>query len=135
MLEKVQRKFLRYLAYREHIIIENHNYTGIIQLSKLNSLKHRREVADIIFLHKLLINKIDSPELLSCVNIKIQRLSARHRALFEPVLYTTNIGYNSPLNRFMRLSNIITSAPLDLDFFSLSTDNLKSKLSVLSTLH
>lgn len=135
LLERVQRKFLRYLAFRENITIDNHDYSGILEISKLNTLKHRREVADVLFLHKLLHNKINCPELLSYVNLKVQRLGIRHRLLFAPVQYTTNIGTNCPLNRCMRLANLVTTPPLDLDFFTTPTEVLKTKLSDLLTLH
>ncbi|KAL1447912.1 hypothetical protein WDU94_015615 [Cyamophila willieti] len=135
LLERVQRKFLRYLAFRENITIDNHDYSGILEISKLKTLKHRREVADVLFLHKLLHNKINCPELLFYVNLKVQRLGIRHRLLFAPVYYTTNIGTNCPLNRCMSLANIVTTPSLDLDFFTTPTEVLKSKLSDLLTLH
>lgn len=135
MLEKIQRKFLRFLAVRERIKIENHDYSEILSVSKLSTLEHRRNIADVIFLHKLLHNKVNCPELLSYVNVKAQRISSRHHLLFEPTLFKTNIGQNCPLNRLMKLSNIVTSPPLDFDFFTTSSDILKSKLFVLSNLN
>ncbi|CAH2011323.1 unnamed protein product [Acanthoscelides obtectus] len=54
MLDGVQRKFLRYIAYKKHISIENLDYNALEKELRIGSLRARRDSADIIFAYKLI---------------------------------------------------------------------------------
>jgi hypothetical protein len=61
-LEKVQRNFLRFYAYK--IMRLNQNIDEIANFAGLKSLKTRRLVFDATFVYKILNGEIDCPELL-----------------------------------------------------------------------
>lgn len=59
-LEKVQRSFLRFYAYKTKLF--NHNINGIANFAGLKSLETRPLVFNITFLHKIMNSDIDCPE-------------------------------------------------------------------------
>lgn len=61
IIERVQKRFLRFVAYKLIITINQHDYTSIRSLLNLPSLASRRDSADISFLYKLINNHIDAP--------------------------------------------------------------------------
>lgn len=128
LLDKVQRKFLRILAFKHKIKIENHNYSEIIKISGLKSLKHRRDIADIVFLFKLLNNLIDCPDLVSQISLRVRGRTTRNTNLFATQFFRTNIGNNCPMNRILNIGNIVCNQPFNIDIFLGSVETLKSKL-------
>lgn len=113
-LEAVQHKFLRILAYKLRMRVENHDYTNIMSITNIMNLKNRRDLQDIIFLHKLLNDKIYSPELLSKVNFRVDLKNTRSKFLFTLNRPRTDIGKFSPNQRMMKLGNIASSAGVNV---------------------
>lgn len=108
-LERVQRKFLKYLYFKEVGFYpprgnDNNFYTYMFNL---HSLEERRHFASVSFLHKLLQNKVDSPELLLLINIVVPRLNLRNNELFYCQKSKTNIMLYSPLNVICRNANLV----------------------------
>lgn len=101
-IESVQRKFVRYafrnLPWRhpQHLT----PYQDRCQLLGIETLKNRRQVAQAMFVVKILRNDIDSPSLLARMNIYApERLLRRRNFLqFEP--RNTLYGQHDPV-RFM----------------------------------
>jgi len=58
-LERVQRRFLRFVSYLLQIPHEPHVYTPVSSLLNLTSLAERRRIAGINFIKGLLCNKVD----------------------------------------------------------------------------
>lgn len=135
LIDCVQRKFLKLLAFKEKIKIINHDYSEIICVSGMKSLKHRREIADAIFLFKILNNLIDCPDLISLINFKIKAKQTRNNDLFALKTFKSNIGKNCPINRMLSLASSLNNSPLNIDFFNTNINILRSKLSELSSLH
>jgi len=101
-LESVQRRFLRFAIFILKIPCTPHNYTPAATILGLSSLAERRRVAGINFLAGLLNNNIDSPVLLSLINIKIP---FRSTVPFFVPHASTNYMANEPLRHLMSIAN------------------------------
>ncbi|XP_063902606.1 uncharacterized protein LOC135122335 [Zophobas morio] len=110
LLENVQRKFLKYLYFKDEGVWPVRNYPHVVLLEryKLNTLQCRRVVSALIFLHKLLNNKID------CVTL----YSSTPR---------TNIGRRAPLYVISMYTNKMERNS-DCDIFSCSNRELKTAI-------
>jgi Reverse transcriptase (RNA-dependent DNA polymerase) len=106
-IEAIQNRFLRFISINCNIHREPHSpYTPLLNFLHLDTLEVRRKKVDLYFLYKLLNNLIDSPELLSMINIKTPLCKLRSVELFYLSLATTNLMSNSPIYRIMKLANI-----------------------------
>lgn len=106
-LEKVQRKFLKYCYYKENGIYPPVGFpqSDILNRFSLDSLQERRIKSQIIFLHKLINNVVDCPQLLSMLNFHVPRLSAREHLTFHLETPRTNIKKFSPLHQMCTAYN------------------------------
>lgn len=79
-------------------------YKDLIEQLNIQTLEERREGQRIIYLHKLFNNKIDCPELLSMINIKVPdtRLRNNDFKLFEN---PNHIKYTSSLHTILKTFN------------------------------
>jgi hypothetical protein len=95
--EKIQNKFLKHLNYREKLFFDTH-----IKSAKhhgLMSLESRRSVADMTFLHKLLNNIVDAPELLSLVGFNCPSRRSRSVLTFRLPQCSSNYAQSSFIQR------------------------------------
>jgi hypothetical protein len=106
MIERVQRKFLRMVAFRLNIPCPPHDYTPVLTELGLSSLANRRHAANLLFLSKLLSNQIDSPSLLSVINFRVPSHHTRSCAPFHIPHLTSNFLLNAPMVRLPRSANI-----------------------------
>jgi Reverse transcriptase (RNA-dependent DNA polymerase) len=125
MLETVQHKFLRFVAYRLGIQAVNYTYDYSALCSNLNltTLNNRRIQADLIFLFKLISGISHAPELLSNINFRINIMNTRSDETFHVMYHPRNYGLQRPLTRIVRSANKI-----DLDYFGLSLSLFKKRL-------
>lgn len=106
-LENVQRKFLKFLAFKVDAIYPERGIEQDTLLTRfeMNSLELRRKCNSISFLYNLLHNNIDCPELLSqlCFNIPIYNSRqnytfycphARSNLLLKSPIYTMCSNFN-----------------------------------------
>ncbi|XP_017303983.1 uncharacterized protein LOC108253828 [Diaphorina citri] len=119
-LESIQHKFLRMLAYKQGSRILDHDYSHIMHVNKIVSLEHRREMNDLIFLHKLLNNKINVPELHHGINMRDNTMNTRLHSKFILKKSRTNIGEHSPMLRMQKFGNEISGAGVDVCSCSLT---------------
>ncbi|XP_050525318.1 uncharacterized protein LOC126896507 [Daktulosphaira vitifoliae] len=70
-LERVQRKFLRFVSYSLNLVCPNHDYAPVSNLLGLSSLAERRRNAGINILIGLLNGNIDSLSLLSLICFRV----------------------------------------------------------------
>lgn len=117
-IERIQNKFIKHLRYKY-----NNNY-----ICTLRSLKSRRIVADMTFLHKIIHNEIDCPELLSQINFNIPSKRTRHTNLFYTTSNNTNAAVNSPISRILQRFNSIQTST-NIDIFSDSLPLFKKNIS------
>lgn len=109
-LERVQRKFLRFIGYKRklHGYLNPSASTSIssIQASiKLESLATRRKSIDIRFMSKLINGAISCPDLLHSLNFNIPQYNSRQRPTFSISFHHTSYGYNNPIDRIARECN------------------------------
>lgn len=130
-IEKVQKRFLRYLYYRKHGVYPHYSRHPVRtrdMLSEFNilSLQHRRDVADAVLLYRICNNLVDSPEILSLLNFHIPSRRTRQKKLFSnPTLSPSRIV--SPINRIITLYNNLNDL-LDLDIFTMSLNQFKKSV-------
>jgi hypothetical protein len=70
-LERVQRKFLRFVSYTLKINYPSHDYSPISELLGLPSLAERRRITGNIFVKDLLDGRVDSTDLISLLCFKV----------------------------------------------------------------
>ena len=126
-LDSVQRKFLRYIAFKQHIITDNINYSQMEKDLKINSIAERRDISDILFIFKILNGYIVCPELLSQIQIYVPPRHLRVTKNFELHQHRTLYGKNSPINRIMANGN-----RCNIDFFNASLISLKHQLKIFN---
>lgn len=72
-LERVQKRFLRFVAYKMKIPMEQLNYADIQQIMQLDSLKNRRVMNDLCTLYKIVNSHVNSSELLEKISFHIKQ--------------------------------------------------------------
>ena len=111
-IERIQRKFCKHLFYVKFGRYPVRTCSSVVLFNEFNlySLKDRRTVANIIFLHKLIHGKIFSQNLLGNLSFHIPRLNCRYTGTFAIDWCRTNQHFYSPLYNMCRSYNNI--APL-----------------------
>uniref|UniRef100_A0A2S2P984 RNA-directed DNA polymerase n=1 Tax=Schizaphis graminum TaxID=13262 RepID=A0A2S2P984_SCHGA len=104
-IERVQRKFLNYVAFILSIDHPPHDYTPILNKLGISSLVDRRKDANLKFLRLLIDGCIDSPVLLSMINFKVPFSAVRQIYPFFIPKCNTNYSENQPILRMMRMAN------------------------------
>ncbi|XP_050527922.1 otoferlin-like [Daktulosphaira vitifoliae] len=105
MLDRVQRKFLRFAALILNIPHPPHDLTPIQNFLQLPSLSTRRHDSNICFLSKLSAGLIDSPVLLSKLKFRLPARLTRYTVPFLISHSSSNYIFHSALPRLMRIAN------------------------------
>lgn len=113
MLRRVQVRFVRGLGVRLGFTYLDAPVGELEQLFDLQSLKSRRNIADMVLLFKLVNGLLDSPELLSCIGISAPR-GTRSKTIFCRRYLPTSYALNSGLSRLLRTGSVAASR---VDFF------------------
>ncbi|KAL1447690.1 hypothetical protein WDU94_012381 [Cyamophila willieti] len=120
-LERIQHRALRFMARKFHLGFSS--YKEVETALYLLPLSQRRTLYDIITFFKILISQIDSPHLLSNININAPARISRNPLPFNIPYARFNYLVNSPLIRFQRLANEHSD---DLDLFCCTVPEIKS---------
>ena len=98
-IEKVQRRFLKYLVFRIDGIYPIRNIPQKLLLSRFSilSLECRRIINLVMFLHSLVNNRLDAPSLLEQVCYWARPRSLRDKSIFYIKKSRTNILKFSPI--------------------------------------
>lgn len=127
-VETVQNKFLKYLYYKKYGSYPDYDqYHWVRCLFNIIKLTHRRDIAGICFIHKLVNNRIDCPKLLPLVNLYAPAYRTKPKITFFISRCYTNLRRNSPMVRMISASNsfIINS---NINIFNTSVSLFKSKI-------
>lgn len=126
-IERVQRKFLKYMFFKKFGFYPNQGYNNCLLLKQFNrlSLENRRIKICLIYIYKILTNRINCPEILSMLPFFINVGNTRQRIAFKLEFPRTNTYKNSPIYRMCNFFNIYAS---DLD---LALVNLKDFTKVI----
>ena len=94
-LETVQHKFLRYLAAKNRQAMDPflHEYSSIMTMFKVPSLKSNRESRDAIFAFKLINECIDCEHLCNIFKPRHLNYDLRNPRTFEEERFTSNYGW------------------------------------------
>lgn len=119
-LEAVQRHFLKFLSFRQNGIYPPRGYDNELLLSNfgLISLRVRRSILAVKFLHGLINNYVDCSWLVSQINFRVPRLGARDLTTFYCVTNNTNLLRKSPVQSMCDTFNLISSR-CDINFDSI----------------
>lgn len=115
-LERVQRRFLRLIAFKRRMHSINHPSESISLNSIQDSLKlyplvNRRKYTDICFLFKLINGVISCPELLQFINFHVLRFNSRSYPTFKIPFHRTSYGTYNPTDRIARECNNLKLDP------------------------
>lgn len=119
-VESVQRRFLKYLIFREDGTYPPRGLEHSQVLTRFGELPLtvRRDSQLVSFLFKLLNSKIDCPFLLEKISFHVPRVGARHHPTFSLTLPRSNVLSQSPIHRMCHKFNLI-SASCDINNDSL----------------
>lgn len=124
-LERVERRFLKYLAYKEDGVYPRQGFPQHELLSRfgMKSLEDRRIISGLLFLRKLINGEIDSSTILSMLNFRVPRTASRSTDLFYLPTTRININKFSPIARICSHGNLFHHS---FDIFSCSTVSVKN---------
>jgi hypothetical protein len=80
-------------------------YTCLINEFQLEPLYVRRQIASVLYLHRIVHCKIDCSELVEMLKFRIPKLGIRYSATFCNQLSSTNYHQNSPIIAMCTLYN------------------------------
>lgn len=122
-IERLQRKFLRYLNFKHKICIKDYHQS--CRHHHLLPLVERRQAADLTFLHNLLLGDLDCPSLLSDIKLVTPNRPVIRRNYLK--LYTPTCSANYRKNSFFaRTTNLFnTTYSMDVDLFVARHDFFK----------
>ena len=111
-LERVQKRLVRWLCYRDGIDYESFGYLELCQNYNLQTLEMRRNITDLCNLNKVYNNNLNSPYIVSQVLINVPNRQLRRNRLFS-----ANCRLNVRKNTFIpRVLSLANSQP-DIDVF------------------
>ena len=119
MVEQVQRKFLKYLSFKEDNVYPERGINNELLLQRFNieSLQKRRDMQAVILLFKIINGTTTCPSLLEQFNFLIPRISARASTCFYLPAARTNTMLMSPVHKMCSKYNRIAShCDLDMSF-------------------
>jgi hypothetical protein len=104
-LERVQNRFLSYMARIMKIEHPTHDYSLLRSILGIPLLSSRRQDADEHFICSFLGGTLDDLDLLSKICFRIPSFYSRNHSLFQVPSHNTSFGQNHPLHRMLRNLN------------------------------
>ena len=125
-IEQIQKRFLRYLHYREFEYYPvDVGYGELLSGFEIQSLENRRKVISLMFLYDILRGEITDPEVLEKIQLYIPRINSGIRMTFRLKNYRTDALKYSVVQRATGLyNNILVDRP-DIDIFFHSRKEFK----------
>ena len=123
MIERVQKKFIRYCAFKLGMSLDRVDYNDLCARLGLETLDHRRIKMDALFVYKLVNGVIHVPELLSLVNFRAPCRVLRGTSTFEISNHRTLYGAHRSLDRLLQSSDLASA-----DIFNSSAVNFKNSI-------
>ena len=130
MLESVQHRFLRLLAFRSGspMRYDEHDYTPFARRHNVPTLKTVRDVHDACFAYKIANNDLPCPELISQFVHRNVDYNIRLPRLLKERSYPQNFAHHSVVPRLIRLWNSLPSEAQNAESIGLFKRNVKSLL-------
>lgn len=111
-IESIQKQFLLYALrhkYARNPNFELPSYDSRCGEIELESLEFRRETAEVLFVHGVLLNYIDSEYILSQIHFNVPGRNLRAHDFLKLSYHRTNYGSTEPITRACRAFNKIVS--------------------------
>ncbi|KAG8316280.1 hypothetical protein J6590_055023 [Homalodisca vitripennis] len=108
ILEALQRRFLRLIGVRLGFAYLDVSVEELSSNLNLSPLALRRDVADVVLLWKIVNGRMNCPDLLAEIDLRVPA-NTRSRDLLGRRYHSTNFDFNSPFARFIRLGNQVAS--------------------------
>lgn len=123
-LEAVQRRFLKYLAFRTDHVYPERGYPHGLLLERfaIASLDSRRHGQCLVFLWKIIHGQISCPDLLRLLQLVVPRQVTRYPRTFMLETPRTNVLAFSPLHKTITSYHDIQA---DLDIFACTLSDIK----------
>lgn len=127
-LERVQKKFLRFLYYKSfNIYTYLVPYSELLEMFGFESLSRRRGLQELLFLYKLVHGMVYDPISLASICFRVPIFHSRSKLLFSLPYSRTLAHAGSPLFRMMRLYNVIATEVSEPDIFFVNLKVFKSQ--------
>ena len=126
-VERVQHKFLSFLHKRLTGVYSD-DFNLLSELYKLQSLKARRSIFDMIFLHKCINANFNVTATISFYSLCVPRMFTRHFTLFYVPFGRVNCVRDSLFSRIPRAFNALINVNCDIDIFSSTLYTFKNHL-------
>lgn len=110
-IESIQRKFLIYALRRSVQRDQNYRLPPYLQRCKsigIEPLWRRRIYLNVMFVFDLLRHRINAPELMSRVQLKVPSRALRDSDFFVVNYHRTDYGQHEPVNSILRMFNVFS---------------------------
>jgi hypothetical protein len=115
-IENIQKRFLKFLCFRARENYNSDQYLDLCRKHHLLPLDKRREIANILFLLKIVSGSIDCPELVSKICLRIPSKTLRFGSVLWVPPASTNFRQNAYLWRACNNLNMLLK-DINLDIF------------------
>ena len=113
-IERVQKRLIRWMCYRDGIDYDNHGYLELCQNYDLQTLEVRRNVTDLCNLNKVLNNSLNSSYIVSQILIYVPYRSCRAR---RNRLFSADCRINIRKNTFVPRVLSFANCHCEIDIF------------------
>ena len=127
-LERVQHKFLMWLASNSDNPIDSIDYRTLLSHFNVRSIKARFAQYDLMFIFHIHHARIDSPDLLRAFGLSVPRRPTRSLALWHVPFARVNTVLRDVFTRTPSLCNSFLNSDTTVDFFTSTVFSFKSSV-------
>ncbi len=138
-IEAIQKQFLKYFHYKLfQYYPQDTSYDKLLSGFEMESLKQRREAAELTMIHDLLSDIVRDINLLPLIRLRVPTFNIRYgkRTTFRTMFSQINHVAQNPTSKILSIGNGIVNTHFHLDFFGSSRNPFKKEIKkALSTQH
>jgi hypothetical protein len=113
-IERIQRKFLRFINFKLGIPRSELNYDHILSILNIGTLENRRIINDLIFLYKIVNNLFDSPDLVQNIMFRVPTRFTRSQESFYIENHSSNYIRHTVVPRLHYMGNKYLTNNVDI---------------------
>ena len=125
-LERVQHKFLMWMASRSNTFVSSLAYEDLLQTFNVPTLKARRRQYDLVFLRNVYRGQVDSPYLLNSFPLHVPGRATRRLSLFDIPYARVNTVKTGIFCRLAEEMNAFLRLVSEADVFNTSLSSFKN---------
>ena len=103
-LERVQKRFLKYVCFKNKIMYDHYDYPSLCSMFNLKSLESRRKISDLCFFNKIMTNNINCPYIVGEIPLNVPSRTLRYKPTFN-IQFRLQCRRDSFLLRVMEMAN------------------------------